>query len=138
MELNGTRAMNQIRTTVAIAIAAVSGASGTALAEPAPQWQSLLNAAIEATSAGECPAKLMEPSLKSKCERDQAAVLPELFAQMGSVQSLHFVRVDPSQAGPVEVYRVTFQHGESTWHIAAGSSGEKVTALWASDLSHHP
>jgi hypothetical protein len=124
--------MNHMLTTVATAIVAV-GTIATATAGAAPQWQALLVAAIESSAAGECPAELMEDSLRAKCIQDQAAAFPELFAQMGRVRAADFVKVEPSRGGDVEIYRVTFERGEMTGYITAAADGKKITMLWLSD-----
>lgn len=94
------------------------------------KYEGLLLQVLMANAAGECPAALMRDELKKSCE-SQLTDIKDKLAKLGPIKGISFQTTRPSEGGPAEVYKVTFEHGDWTWALNAGSDGKM---LWAFSL----
>ena len=92
------------------------------------KYEGLLLQVLMANAAGECPASLMGEELKRSCD----AQLPDLkdkLAKLGALKGVSFQSTRPSDSGLAEVYKVSFEHGEWIWVLAAQSDGRMYWAF---------
>jgi len=77
---------------------------------------------IDSLEAGKPNYDEMSPQM-AEVVRQQLPQIEEIIHRMGAFQSMVFQGVGP---GGMDVYRVTFEHGQIEWHIAPLSSDGKV------------
>ena len=94
------------------------------------KYEGLLLQVLMANAAGECPAALMRDELRKSCE-SQLPDIKDKLAKLGPIKGISFQTTRPSEGGPAEVYKVTFEHGDWTWALNAGSDGKM---FWAFSL----
>jgi len=111
----------------AIAQATLSASS----AAPAGADGSVLQKAIEANAKGECPADIMGQGLLDACHQQIAAIQPMLTAK-GKITKLDFLGTKQIQGTPVEMWRVTYEHGTQAWGIVVGPDG-KIAGMFTQD-----
>ncbi|MDE2110216.1 MAG: DUF3471 domain-containing protein [Alphaproteobacteria bacterium] len=93
---------------------------------PSPGTEAFIRHHIEAMEKGKPDYSGMTPALAAAA-RDQNAQASQLIRKLGAFQSIKFVKVSPQG---VDVYDVTFEHGQTEWYISPLGPDGKVGRLF--------
>lgn len=116
---------------VALVLLAADPVHAQTASGPHPGTEASLRRYIESLEKGKPNYEEMGPQL-ARVVREQLPQVLDVIYRVGALQDIAFQRVDPDNG--MDVYRVSFEHGQIEWRIAPLAADGKVISRGFQEL----